>query len=359
MRFLRYLLTLAVLALLVSFAWTLDRYATGMLTRILIIGLLAVSVALLTGVAGLPTLGQTAPFLVGAYTTANLIEHGHTIGVVHLLASAGMGAAFALITAPLVVYARGVVVLMITLALGELTSTLAGRWKSVTHGTDGISVLTSVTPLPGLVDLDTESSRYLYTLAVVGVLVGLVLLVLRSPAGALLRATRDDARRMRASGHPVAGYLTVAYVAAGALAGVAGALLFTEQSYVSPGDGGFDVAALILLAVVIGGATSMVGALIGAGLVVATRDWVAEAGHAPLLLGLLFIACVYLLPNGLLGDHAALSYLNRLVRPRSRPAPPSGPPPAARIPAPRAPVTAGETVSEQVSDPVSEPGAAR
>ncbi|WP_426511115.1 branched-chain amino acid ABC transporter permease [Dactylosporangium sp. McL0621] len=350
MRFLRYLLTLGVLALLVSFAWTLDRYATGMLTRILIIGLLAVSVALLTGVAGLPTLGQTAPFLVGAYTTALLLEHGHTIGIVHLLASAGTGALFALLTAPLVVYARGVVVLMITLALGELTSTVAGRWKSITHGTDGITVFTGVTPAPGLVDLDTDASKYLYTLTVVAVLVGLVLLVLRSPAGALLRATRDDARRMRASGHPVAGYLTVVYVAAGALAGVAGALLFTVQSYVSPGDGGFDVAALILLAVVIGGATSMVGALIGAGLVVATRDWVADAGHAPLLLGLLFVVCVYLLPNGLLGDHAALSFLNRL-RPRPRPAPPSDPPPAARIPGPRGPVAAGETVSE--------PGAAR
>jgi branched-chain amino acid transport system permease protein len=59
----------------------------------------------------------------------------------------------------------------------------------------------------------------------------------------------------------------------------------------------------------------MVGALLGAGLVVATRDWLADAGHAPLLLGCLFIACVYLIPNGLLGDHAALSFVKRLRRP--------------------------------------------
>ncbi|MFI5908966.1 branched-chain amino acid ABC transporter permease [Dactylosporangium sp. NPDC051541] len=335
MRFLKYLLTVAVLGLLVSFAWTLDRYATGMLTRMLIIGLLAVSVALLTGVAGLPTLGQTAPFLVGAYTTAIMVSNDISVGLWHLLASAGTGAVFALVTAPLVVYARGVVVLMITLALGELTSTIAGQWKSLTHGTDGFTSFAAIQPLPGLVDLDTDASRYLYTLAVVAVLVAVVLLVLRSPAGALLRATRDDARRMKASGHPVAGYLTVAYVVAGALAGVAGALLFTVQSYVSPGDGGFDVAALILLAIVIGGATSMIGALVGAGLVVATRDWVAEAGHAPLLLGLLFIACVYLLPNGLLGEHAALSFLGRLGRRR----------PPARIPAQRSPRSTEQEVA--------------
>jgi branched-chain amino acid transport system permease protein len=339
MRFLWYLATVALLGLLVSFAWTLDRYATGMLTRILIVGLLAVSVALLTGVAGLPTLGQTAPYLVGAYTTANLVEHNVNLGILQLLAAAGAGAVFALLTAPLVVYARGVVVLMITLALGELTSTLAGRWKAVTNGTDGITAWGNVTPLPGLAELDTDASKYLYTLAVVTVLVAVVLLVLRTPAGALLRASRDDARRMKASGHPVAGYLTVAYVVAGALAGVAGALLFTVQSYVSPGDGGFDVAALILLAIVIGGATSMVGALIGAGLVVATRDWLATAGHAPLLLGLLFIVCVYLLPNGLLGDHAALSFLRRLLR---RPGPSA--PPAARIPAQRDPVSEQEVL---------------
>ncbi|WP_432987738.1 branched-chain amino acid ABC transporter permease [Dactylosporangium sp. CA-233914] len=330
MKWLLALVTTAVLGLLASFAWTLNEYANLMLTRILIVGLLAVTVALLTGVAGLPTLGQTAPYLVGAYTTAILIQHDVDLGILQLLAAAGTGALFALITAPLVVYARGVVVLMITLALGELTSTVAGRWKSLTHGTDGMVALAKVTPLPGLAELDTDSAVYLYTLVVVTVLVAAVLLALRSPAGALLRATRDDVRRMKASGHPVNGYLTVAYVVAGALAGVAGALLVTVNSYVSPSDGAFDVAALILLAVVIGGATSMVGALVGAGLVVATRDWLAEAGHAPLLLGILFIACVYLLPNGLLGDRAALSFLTRLGRRR-----PAAPPP---IPAQRAPI---------------------
>jgi branched-chain amino acid transport system permease protein len=303
----------ALIVVLVPMAWVLDDYATKTLTSILVLGLLAVSVALLTGVAGLPTLGQTAPYLVGAYTAATLVRHDVSIGVVQLLAAAGAGALFSLITAPLVVYARGVVVLMITLALGELTMTVAGRWKSVTNGTDGLLAFTAPAPLPGLVTLDTDRSLYLYVLTVVAVLVGLMLLVLRSPAGTLLRAARDGETRMRASGHPVAGYLTVAYVAAGALAGAAGSLLVTVERYVSPGSGGFDISALVLLAVVIGGATSLVGALLGAGLVVATRDWVAGrdwfggsmAGHAPLVLGGLFILCVYLLPRGLLGKRSA------------------------------------------------------
>ncbi|GGM13999.1 branched-chain amino acid ABC transporter permease [Dactylosporangium sucinum] len=296
-----------VLALLVSFAWTLTDYAQVTIAKVLIIALLAVSVALLTGTAGLPTLGQTAPYLVGAYTAANLVDADMDIAAVQLLAAAGAGALFALITAPIVVYARGVVVLMITLALGELTYTLAGQWKAITGGTDGKLAFARPYPLPGLSKFDSDADVYLYVLIVVAILVGVVLLVLRSPAGTLLRATRDDDARMRASGHPVAGYLTAAYVGAGALAGAAGSLVVTVDQFVSPGTGGFEVSALILLAVTIGGATSMLGAVVGAALVVLTRDWLGSywPGNAPLLLGVLFILCVYLLPRGLLGRRNA------------------------------------------------------
>lgn len=292
-----------VLGWLVAAAWLLNGYATVTLSRILVIGLLAVSVALLTGVAGLPTLGQTAPFAVGAYASALLTRAGYTVGGWHLLAAVGAGAAFATVTAPLVVRARGVVVLMITLALGELTNVLAGRWKSVTGGTDGLPAFANVSPLPGLAPLVTDRAVYLYILAVTGLVVAVVVLVLRSPAGALLRASRDNEARMRASGHPVTGYFTLAYVAAGAIAGAAGCLLVTLNDYVSPSDASFEVSALVLLAVVIGGAASLVGALAGAALVVLTRDqFSAESlGHAPLVLGGLFVLCVYLLPNGVVG----------------------------------------------------------
>jgi branched-chain amino acid transport system permease protein len=295
---------LAFAGALVAVPWLLADYAIVSLTRIIVLGLLAVSVALLTGVAGLPTLGQTAPFLVGAYTAALLTRGDIELGIVQLAAAAGAGALFAAVTAPLVVAARGVVVLMITLALGELTSILANRWKGLTNGTDGMLAFGDITPLPGLAPLTTDRGVYLYVLVVTAVLMGLLWLALRSPAGTLLRATRDSEQRMRASGHPVAGYLAAAYVVAGALAGVAGALLVTLQDYISPADGGFDVAALVLLAVVIGGASSMLGAFGGAALVVLTRDWLAGPlpCRGPLLLGVMFVLCVYLLPHGLLGN---------------------------------------------------------
>ncbi|MEJ3744667.1 branched-chain amino acid ABC transporter permease [Actinomycetes bacterium KLBMP 9797] len=281
----------------VAAPWFVDPYTTTTLARILVLGLVAVSVAMLTGVAGLPTLGQTAPFAAGAYAAATLALHTPAVGVVQVLAGAAAGAVFAVVTAPLVVYARGMVVLMITLAIGELVVTAASRWRSVTGGTDGLAGMSSPRPLWGLPVLDTDRARYLYALAVVAVVVAALVVALRGTAGRYLRGCRDDEARMRASGHRVTGYLAAGYVVAGLVAGVAGALLVTTQQYLSPADFGFDVAALLLLGVVIGGTGSVLGAIGGTAVVLAARDWLSGQlpGHGPVLLGALFIVASYVI----------------------------------------------------------------
>jgi branched-chain amino acid transport system permease protein len=288
----------ALAAAAVAAPWVVDEYGAAMFSRVLVLGLVAASVALLTGVAGLPTLGQTAPYAAGAYACALLSLHAPTVGVVQVLAGAAAGALFALFTAPLVVHARGVVLLMITLAVGELATTAAGRWRSVTGGTDGLAGFAPVPPVWGLPALDGDRARYLYALAVVAAVLGLLAVVLRGPAGLLLRAGRDDEARLRASGHRVTGYVVAAFVAAGAVAGVAGSLLVTTQQYVSPADFGFDLSTLLLLGVVIGGAESLGGAIVGTALVIAVRDWLSGVlpGQAPLLLGLAFVLAAY--PTG-------------------------------------------------------------
>jgi branched-chain amino acid transport system permease protein len=288
-----------------------DDYTASLLARALVLGLVAVSVALLTGVAGLPTLGQTAPFAAGAYACAVVNLHATSgsppIGAESLLIGALAGTALAAATAPLIIHARCVVVLMITLAVGELAATTAGRWKAVTGGTDGLIGLTSVPALWGTPVLDTDKARYWFALATVVVVLGLTVLALRTPAGALLRASRDHEGRMRASGHPVTAYLFAVVVLAGAIAGVAGSLLVTVQQYVSPADFGFDTSALLLLAVVIGGAESLGGAIAGTAVIIAVRDWLSGLlpGQAPILLGTLFVLTAYLLPRGLRGLSAA------------------------------------------------------
>lgn len=303
---------LAVAVALFFVPYLVDDYTLISSNKILSLGLLAASVALLTGSAGLPSLGQVAPFGVGAYLCFNLAEAGWVSAPLQVLAAAVAGAVFNAAIGPVVVRTRGVVFLMVTLAVGELAAVAAGQWKDVTRGTDGTGRIPPSELVAGdpLVD---DQLLYWYALTVFLVVVAAMVLVLRSRAGRLLHGVRDNEMRMRASGHRVAGYLLTTYIAAGAIAGVGGSLLATTQRYVSPSDMDFAVAALILLAVVVGGAFSIYGALAGVVLVVIARDWIGTEfpGQGQVILGILFILAVYLLPNGLAGR---LGDLSRLLR---------------------------------------------
>ncbi|EST26618.1 hypothetical protein N566_23720 [Streptomycetaceae bacterium MP113-05] len=300
---------LALVAALGSLPWLLDDYSLSLAGYALALGLLAASVTVLTGWAGLPTLGQTAPFAVGAYTTALSADAGWTVGPVQVAAAATAATLFSLAVGPAVIRARGTTVLMITLAVGELTHTTISRLTSVTGGTEGLVGFPATEPWWGAGPPSEESAVYGYALTVCGCALAVTLLFLHSPAGRLLTGTRTAEARMRASGHPVDRYLMLAYTGAGALAGVAGSLMVTVRQYVSPADVGFEIAAFALLAAVIGGTTSVVGAVFGAALIVATRDWLSGIwpGYGPALLGVLFVVTVYLLPRGLPGLRHVLS----------------------------------------------------
>ncbi|MFK0044237.1 branched-chain amino acid ABC transporter permease [Streptomyces sp. NPDC090741] len=296
--------TVAVLALALA-PFVLGPYAIGTLSRILVFGLLAVSVNLLTGLTGLPTLGQSAYFGVGAYTAAIVATRLTDIGILQLLIAAGVSALVAVPTGWLAIRARGVVFLMLTLAIGEIAYSAAVNWKSLTNGTDGVSGIPPVVPLPGMSALALDGLVYFYVLAVFLLLFAAASRLGSTPFALALRGIRDNEPRMRAIGYPTQRYALTVYCGAGALAGAAGALWVSVQRFVSPGDAGFEIAALALLAVVIGGSGSLWGACAGAALVWLTRDYLgnleAVAGRGPLLLGLLFVVAVYALPRGLAG----------------------------------------------------------
>ena len=304
--------TVAVVAVLGAATWFVDPFTLGGWSRVLALGLLAASVAVLTGPAGLPSLGQVAPYAVGAYTAALLARAGVTTGPVQLLAAAGAAAVFSAIVGVVVVRTRGIVFLMVTLAVAELTA-IAADQLSLTGGSDGLAGIPATRPWWGAAPLDDDRAVYAYTLAVALSALAVTWLILRSPTGLLLRGIRDHEPRMRASGHPVTRYLLVAYVASGVLAGLGGALLVTGQRYVSPQDVGFEVAALTLLAVTLGGAMSLAGAVAAVAVVESVRSWasVAAPGDGPLLLGLLFVAAVYLVPGGVA---ETLTFLRRRLR---------------------------------------------
>ena len=274
---------------------------TDILSRVLIFGLFAVSLDLLVGITGLPSLGHAAYFGVGAYTAALVAEHWTPNAPVPVLLAAGAGALAALLTGWLVVRSDGVFFLMLTLAIGEITSQLALQLDDVTGGSDGFFGIPTFRI--GGEPLRLEGYRYWYILAVFVITFAAVWLISRSPFGLALRGIRDNEARMRSLGYSPFRYKYVVYVLAGAFAGVAGGLFAQFNRIVNPSDAGFALSAITLLALVLGGAGTLWGPVIGMAVVVVVRDYYGPdlGGHGPLVLGIVFVIAVYVLPRGFAG----------------------------------------------------------
>ncbi|RSM86627.1 branched-chain amino acid ABC transporter permease [Kibdelosporangium aridum] len=293
---------LAVVAVVLALApMFLAPFATSTLSRILVFGLLAVSLDLLVGVSGLPSLGHAAYFGIGAYAAGWVSINVTSAIPVPLLVGAVAGALGAALTGWITVRAHGVFFLMLTLAIGELLHQLAQTWETATGGANGMAGIPPARAGGEPLLLAGYIYWYVFAAFVLGFVI--VWIVSRSPFGAALRGIRDNEPRMRALGYPTRVYKYAVFVFAGSIAGMAGALLAAQQRLVTPADLGFATAALALLAVIIGGAGTLWGPVLGAALVIIIRDAIGPSldGHGALLLGIVFIAVVYVLPRGAAG----------------------------------------------------------
>lgn len=292
---------LVVLALLPFF---LAPYPLKLAASVLAFALLVISVDVLTGLTGLPSLGQIAYFGVGAYAAGMVGIHLTDSAVVQLAIGTVLAAAVALVTGSVAVRTSGIIFLMVTLAIGELTHQLADRTDAV-GGSNGLAGIPPVTLVPGsdTWGLPVLVTSYWWVLVVFALGLGAALVVSRSPLGRSMRGVREAESRMASYGQRSYPAKLAAFTFAGALAGAAGTAWTAQARFVSPGDLAFSVSAIALLSVVLGGAGTLWGPIVGAAVVVLTRDYVSGfvAGTGDLLLGLLFVAAVYLLPRGIAG----------------------------------------------------------
>jgi branched-chain amino acid transport system permease protein len=275
----------------------------NLLTRILAFALLAVSLDLLVGLGGMPSLGHAAPFGVGAYAAGITAKEWSTLGPVQLVVAALAGGLFAAAVGWLIVRVSGTYFLMLTLAVAELVRVAAEQWDAVTGGSNGLVGIPSITVLPGTEPLKLAGFRYWYVLAVAALGFGLIVMISRSSFGRSLRGIRDNEDRMSSLGYSTFRIKYTAFIVAGAFAGAAGSLWTVHTRFVSPTDLGFILSTMALLAVAIGGRGRLWGAILGAALVIIIRDEIGVqlGGRGPLLLGLTFILVVYLLPRGFAG----------------------------------------------------------
>jgi branched-chain amino acid transport system permease protein len=278
-------------------------------SQIAITALFALSLDLILGYAGIVSLGHAAFFGLGAYTAGILSVHGWGdpfVGLAAAMAVAGM-AGYA--TSFIIARFRHLTLIMITLGLGYLLHEAANHASWLTGGSDGLQGV-SIGPLLGYFRFDLYGyTAYSYSLIVLFLVFLAVRRLIHSPFGLALRGIRENPVRMPAVGAPSASHIRKVYTIAAVIAGIAGAVLAQTTSTVSLGAIDFQRSAEILIILVLGGAGRLYGGLIGAIIFMVARD--QFSGIAPqywyFWIGLLLVAVVMFLPNGILGGIAQIT----------------------------------------------------
>lgn len=280
--------------------WESSRFAAGIIRQVLIFAIFASSLNLLVGYAGLPSLGHAAFFGGGAYAAAIAAQRlGTDQLVVSLGAAAASAALLALVIGFLAVRAIGIFFLMLTLALAQMVFAIAFQATDLTGGSNGFSSVHR----PVLFGLDLAAASDLYVLVcVVFLLVALLLWrVTTSSYGRALVGVRENERRMRALGYDTRTLKLSAFVLAGALAGVAGALSSYEFRFVSPNDVALGTSVAGFVMVLIGGAGTLIGPILGAAVVLLIERVLPAQLPAQTVLGIVFVGFVVFARQGIVG----------------------------------------------------------
>jgi len=276
----------------------------GLVTQMIVFGLLALSVDLLLGHAGLFSICHGSFFAVAAYTTA-ILQVRHAVPTA-LAAPAGLVAGTLLgLVFGLAVRTRGVYFILITIAFGYVVWGMAHRWSSFTGGDNGVTNV----PFPAVGGLRITSDTEYYYLALV--VAGLVALgyrrLIRSPFGLALRGIKGSESRMRTLGYDSNRHLYAAFVLSAALASLAGVLYVYANRFVNPVAASFPVSVEAALMAIVGGTGTIVGPFIGSAIILGLRNWVSSFFELyAAVMGGVFIVAVLWVPEGLVGLAARL-----------------------------------------------------
>jgi branched-chain amino acid transport system permease protein len=278
-------------------------------SQIAIAALFALSLDLILGYAGIVSLGHAAFFGTGAYTAGLLSKYGWGEPITGLAVAALAAGLVGYATSFIIARFRHLALIMLTLGIGLLLGALANSASWLTGGSDGLQGM-DIWPLLGHFDWDLWGyTAYSYSLVVLFVLFLAARRLINSPFGLALRGIRENLTRMPAIGAPSRAHIRTVYTISAAMAGVAGALIAQTTQTVALDALGFERSAEVLIMVVLGGAGRLYGGLIGALIFMEARDQFSgiEPQYWYFWIGLLLIAVVMFLPNGVLGGLSMLA----------------------------------------------------
>ena len=303
-------------AVLCAFPWVMDalgqQFYTSFASRVLIYAMAAASLNLVLGYGGMVSFGHAAFFGAGAYLVGILAAEGITSLWVAWPAAVALAALGALVIGAISLRTRGVYFIMITLAFAQMMYYVFVSLKDY-GGDDGLS-LTARSATGFGVSLSNDFVWYYVVLGLLAVvLYGLHRLV-HSRFGRVITAIRENETRAAAIGYPVYRYQLACFVVSGAIAGLAGALIANQTSYVSPSLLHWVQSGTLMIMVILGGVGRFWGGPVGAALLLALEELFSGTPllgeyslHWQLPVGVIMLAVVLFAPYGITGAFAKKS----------------------------------------------------
>ncbi len=293
-------LLLTGLALLALLPFAADSFTLVLMTDLMIAALFAASLQFMMGLGGMTSFGHAAYFGLGAYGAALLATSAGLSMIPSLIAGPFLALAGAAVFGWFCVRLSGVYLAMLTLAAAQIVWSVVFQWRDVTGGDDGIL---------GVWPADWVSSREgVYWMALTLAAGGIALLwrLAHAPFGYLLRAGRDSPLRAEAIGVNVTRQQWFAFIVAGGLAGLAGAVFAFSKGSVFPTELEIPRSVDALVMVLLGGLHSLFGPLLGAGVFVLLEDWISRLDYWRLILGVIILVIVMAAPDGIAGGLSRL-----------------------------------------------------
>jgi len=293
---------LAAVAALCAAAPFASPFTLTLLIEALIFGLFAMSLDLMVGYTRLYSFGHAAAYGLGAYATALILLHFQLPLPLGILAGVALSVVVAVPVAWVCTKSTGVSFAMLTLAFAQLGYAMLYRFKDITGGSDGIG---GIRRPPGPFGLAVFQGKLGYFYLVAGCLVGSYLLcrmLVTSPFGAVLAGIRENEAKMRALGYNTRAYKWAVVVVAYGFGSLAGALYTPFAGFVAPELFFWLVSGRVLIMVIVGGAGTLIGPIIGGVFFLILEHQLSEiTEYWPLIFGAVFIAFVMLAPEGIWG----------------------------------------------------------
>ncbi|MFC1907268.1 branched-chain amino acid ABC transporter permease [Chloroflexota bacterium] len=292
----------AIIVILILLPPFLPSYVQSLMTKILIFAIFAMSLDLIMGYTGLISLGHAAYFGVGGYTVGILLIH-YDISMLWISAPVGilMAVLFAAIFGLIALRVTGFYFIFVTMALGQLLFSIAFKWEWLS--TVGVEAIVGIPrPAVGLPWFSWSPTSFYYFVLLAFVLCFFLLnRLVRSPFGYALQGIRDSEPRMRTLGYNTWLYKYIAFIIAGAFAGVGGVLFAYHNSIVVPTHLSITTSALVMFMVILGGTGTLYGPVIGATVLIPVEFYAGliTPERWPLILGGAFVLSIMYVRAGI------------------------------------------------------------